>query len=180
MADKRYLVLSALASDRPGLVASVSDFIAARGGNVEDSRMVVLGAEFGILLLVSGTEDALAQITKEAPALQKSAGIDLLVKRTKSPEEHRRASVIPCLVSAESLDREGIVRAVSSALERLGLNIVSLTTTSYSAPFTGSNLFKLEARIDVPRGMTIAQVRTAMNEVARTEHLDVDVKSLVG
>ena len=44
MQERRYLVLSALASDRPGLVATVTDFIAARGGNVEDSRMVVLGA----------------------------------------------------------------------------------------------------------------------------------------
>ena len=69
---------------------------------------------------------------------------------------------------------------MSEALGRLGLNIVSLQTTSYSAPFTGSNLFHLEARIDVPRGMTITQVRAAMDEVARQEHLDIEVRSLVG
>jgi glycine cleavage system transcriptional repressor len=56
-------------------------------------------------------------------------------------------------VVAEAFDQEGIVRAVSRALHAARANIVSLETTAYEAPVTGSPLFRMEARIDVPKGL---------------------------
>jgi glycine cleavage system transcriptional repressor len=179
MATEEYLVVSALGPDRPGLVAEVTHFLTERGANIEDSRMVVLGAEFGILILVSGSPQAIERIVQEAPALSEATKIGVLVRRTKSPEEHRRASVIPCVVTAEALDHEGIVRAVALAISKMGINIVSLETAAYNAPVTGSPLFRLEAHIDLPQGVSIAEVRHGMQEVARAENLDIEVRSLV-
>ncbi len=174
-----FLVLSALGPDRPGLVAEVTEFLTERGANVEDSRMAVLGAEFGILVLVSGTPEQIAAVEQGAPALADKTGIGVIVRRTKSPEEHRRAAVIPCVVTAEAIDQEGIVKSVARALAAVGVNIVSLETTAYEAPVTGSPLFRLEARIDVPQSTGIGKVRKAMDEVAERENLDIDVRSLV-
>jgi glycine cleavage system transcriptional repressor len=179
MATEEYLVVSALGPDRPGLVAEVTHFLTERGANIEDSRMVVLGAEFGILILVSGSPQAIERIVQETPALSEATKIGVLVRRTKSPEEHRRASVIPCVVTAEALDHEGIVRAVALAISKMGINIVSLETAAYNAPVTGSPLFRLEAHIDLPQGVSIAEVRQGMQEVARAENLDIEVRSLV-
>ena len=47
-----YLVLTALGPDRPGLVRELSEFVAERGVNIDDSRMAILGAEFGGVALV--------------------------------------------------------------------------------------------------------------------------------
>jgi glycine cleavage system transcriptional repressor len=179
MANEHYLVLSALGADRPGLVAEVSDYLGDRGVNVEDSRMAVLGAEFGIQVLVSGTEEALARVVDDRTQLEMKTKLGVLVRRTKSPEEHRRAAVIPCMVTAEALDHEGIVRAVALAISHMGINIVSLETTTYNAPVTGSPLFRLEAQIDLPQGVSIAQFRRQMDEVAQRESLDIDVRALV-
>ena len=38
----------------------------------------------------------------------------------------------------------------------------------------------VEARVDIPSGITIGKVRKAMDEVAEAENLDIDVRSLVG
>jgi glycine cleavage system transcriptional repressor len=179
MATEQYLVLSALGPDRPGLVAEVTHFLTERGVNIEDSRMVVLGAQFGILVLVSGSEQAIGRVVGDAPALAESTKIGVLVRPTKSPEEHRRAAVIPCVVTADALDHEGIVRAVALAISKMGINIVSLETTTYNAPVTGSPLFRLEAHIDLPQGVSMAEVRHGMEEVARAENLDIEVRSLV-
>lgn len=178
-ATEHFLVLSALGPDRPGLVAEVTDYLSAHGGNVEDSRMAVLGAEFGILLLVSGTAEEIAAIERDAGSIREKTGLDVLVRRTKAPEEHRRAAVVPCVITAEALDHEGIVRAVSRALSRVGVNIVSLETSAYEAPVTGSPLFRMEARVDVPPGVTVGKVRKAMDEVAESENLEIDVRSLI-
>jgi glycine cleavage system transcriptional repressor len=176
MDPDRYLVLAAVGPDRPGLVAEVTHFITERGVNIEDSRMVILGAEFGLLILASASEEKLARLKREVSTLESRAGLTVLTRPTKSPEEHRRAASLPYLVTAEALDNEGIVRAVAHALHELGANIVSLETTAYNAPITGSPLFRLEARIDAPRGITLTHVRRAMEKVAETENIDIDVR----
>ena len=66
---RSYLVLSALGPDRPGLVALIADHVTRSGGNVEESRMAVLGGEFGVMMLVSGTADALGAIERGLPSL---------------------------------------------------------------------------------------------------------------
>ncbi len=180
MSTEHYLALCALGPDRPGLVADVTRYIHARGGNIEDSRMAILGGEFGLLILISGDEAQIATIARELDELQKVTGLAATARPTKSPEAHRKATVLPCVVTAEALDREGIVRAVAGALHAIGINIVSLETSAYNAPVSGSPLFRLEARVDVPRAVTIAQVRAALDEVARTEAIDVEVRSLIG
>ncbi len=179
MTTETFLVLSALGPDRPGLVAEVTEYLTERGTNIEDSRMAVLGGDFGIILLVSGEADRIAAVEAEHEALSDKTGLSVMLRRTKSPEEHRRAAVVPCLVTAEAIDQEGIVRSVSRALHRVGVNIVSLETTAYEAPVTGSPLFRLEARIDVPQSTGVARVRKAMDEVAEAENLDIDVRSLI-
>ena len=179
MAAERYLVLSALGADRPGLVAEVTEYLAERGVNVEDSRMAVLGAEFGIQVLVSGAEASVARVVADQAMLETKTKLGILIRRTKSPEEHRRAAVIPCVVTADAIDHEGIVRAVALAISHLGINIVSLETSTYNAPITGSPLFRLEAQIDLPQGVSLAQFRRQMDEVAHLESLDIDVRALV-
>jgi glycine cleavage system transcriptional repressor len=178
MAERRYLVISGLGPDRPGLVAEVTDYISARGGNVEDSRMAVLGGEFGVAVLVSGAEDSIARLRRDSAELHAKTGLDFVLHPTVSPETHRKATVVPCLITAQALDQEGIVRSISAALHRAGINIVSLDTVAYNAPVTGSPLFRLEARVDMPRGVGIADVRRAMQEIGRSLDIDIDVRSL--
>jgi glycine cleavage system transcriptional repressor len=177
MSSERHMVLSALGPDRPGLVAEVTHYVTERGGNIEDSRMAVLGGEFAVMMLISGTEDEIARITREHDHLHRATGLDVTTRGTKSPEEHRRAQSIPVLVTCDAIDNLGIVRAVARALRDQGLNIVSLETTTYEAPVTGSPLFRLEARCDAPKGVTLAKVRAAMRDVAEHENIDVEVSS---
>src|ERR1700753_3689526 len=119
MSNPAFAVVSALGPDRPGLVAEVTHFLTARGVNVEDSRMAVLGGEFGILTLVSGDANELGRVERELGELEEKTALALLFRRTKSPEEHRRAAAVPCVVTAEALDHEGIVRAIAHALHEV-------------------------------------------------------------
>src|SRR5260221_6377336 len=121
--SEHHLVLAALGPDRPGLVAAVTAYIHERGGNVEDSRMAILGAEFGVLILVSGDREEIETIARDVRGLEAKTGLGILTRATKSPEEHRREAGMSCVVTAEALDHEGIVRAVAAALQDLGTNI---------------------------------------------------------
>jgi glycine cleavage system transcriptional repressor len=174
--DAQYLVLSALGPDRSGLVADVTQYLTSRGANVEDSRMAVLGEEFGIMILISGRGPTLARVVADLAELEQRTGLGVLTRETKGPGGGRRGDVTPCTVTAEALDHEGIVYAVSAAIHALGINIVSLGTKKYEAPVTGSALFRLEAHVDVPRDVTLEALRHALGEVAASENVDIDVR----
>jgi glycine cleavage system transcriptional repressor len=177
MNAEQYLVLSALGPDRPGLVAEVTRYLSERGANIVDSRMIILGGEFGIMVLVSADEAELGKIEHDRGELESRTGMTVVARRTKSPLAHRKAITIPCTVVAEAIDQEGIVHKVAAALHRLGVSIVSLSTSAYNAPITGSPLFRLEASADLPQGLTLAKLRTALDEVARAENIDISVQS---
>ena len=46
------LIISAVGSDRPGIVSEISGVITSHGGNIEKSRMTRLGSDFTIIMLV--------------------------------------------------------------------------------------------------------------------------------
>jgi glycine cleavage system transcriptional repressor len=176
--DDQYLVLSALGPDRPGLVSQVTRHLTENGGNIEDSRMAVLGGEFGMLVLVRATGAQIRRIEAELAGLEQETGLKILTRPTKSPEAHRRATSIPCAITADAIDHEGIVNAVSSALHLLEVNIVSLETSSYNAPVTGSPLFRLEAKVDVPRDVTVPNLRKKLEAVAERLGIDIEVRAV--
>jgi glycine cleavage system transcriptional repressor len=177
-AQQQFLVLSALGPDRPGLVADVTRHLTSRGANVEESRMAILGAEFGLMLLVSGDEAELARVEAELPELETKSGLRVITRRTRAPGEHRRGPTRPYVIEVESIDREGILHAVAGAVHEMGVNIVSLETTAFEAPFTGGVLFRLEARIDVPQTVPVSRLRDTMEALGERENLDIEVRPL--
>jgi len=176
MNGKNQLVVMALGPDRVGLVAQVSGFIRERGGNVEDSRMAVLGSEFGVMVLVSGSEEQLARLESESSKLT-DAGMDILVRRTTTPLEADRSRQ-RAVVVAEALDHEGIVHSLSAAIERLGVSIAALETACYPAPLSGGPLFRLEAVLELPTAIDLDGVRKGLVDVADAENLDLEVRML--
>lgn len=176
MADERYIVISGLGPDRPGLVAETTRFLRERGANVEDSRAAVLGGEFGLMVLASGPAATMDGIGADMAALETATGLTFLLRPTVSPEEHRRARALPYRIEANAMDHEGIVHALTDALYRAGVNIISLETAVRNAPVTGTEVFSLEARVDLPAGVPVEAMRDALNAVARAENLDVEMR----
>ena len=51
---EQLMVISAVGGDRTGVVHELTKVILDCGGSIKESRMTALGAEFAMLLLVSG------------------------------------------------------------------------------------------------------------------------------
>ena len=83
---KQHLAVSAIGSDRTGMVHELTRIISDCGGNIAESRMAALGSEFAMLLLVSGNWHALARIESELSRLAESGAPE------RAPQAHRAAS----------------------------------------------------------------------------------------
>ena len=78
----RWVVLSAIGRDRPGLVAELAQLVYDCDANLEDSRMTILGSDFAMLLLCSSTNpesaDRLGHLESIAADTQLVRGVHLL------------------------------------------------------------------------------------------------------
>ena len=72
--NRRYMVLTAVGPDRPGLVNHLSSFIREADASIEDSRMAILGGEFAMILLISGPPARSTAPRRAAPASRPSSG----------------------------------------------------------------------------------------------------------
>jgi glycine cleavage system transcriptional repressor len=174
--SEQYLVLTAVGTDRPGIVAELTALIAQRGANVADSRMAVLGGEFALMVLVSAPAEAAAALRDEIGPAAEGLGLSLVVKETRSPASHRAGRVRSYEVKVHALDHPGIVHRVTAALRELGGNIISLETSAYQAAVTGASLFRMELCADFPPGTTAARLRDALDQVSEAANADVEVQ----
>lgn len=176
--SEQYLVLTAVGADRPGIVAELTAAVAARGANVADSRMAVLGGEFALMMLVAAAEADLQLVRATLSDAADRLELQLIVKETRSPAAHRAGHVRSYEVQVHALDHPGIVHAVTAALQTLGGNVVSLDTSAYQGSMTGAPLFRMTLCGDFPPDVTAARLREALGQVSETANADVDVKPI--
>ncbi|HLV64415.1 MAG TPA: ACT domain-containing protein [Polyangiaceae bacterium] len=174
--EKTFLVITAVGPDRPGIVSELSATIHGVGANLEDSRMAALGGEFAVLLLASGTEDALGRLEQRLAESEAALGLRLLVKRTTAPRPDRR--VLPYSIRVSGFDRPGIVQAVTGTLARRGVNVRALESRLAYAPHSGTPLFVLNAELDVPSELTLSELRRELSAKCEEENLDLSFESI--
>jgi glycine cleavage system regulatory protein len=169
------LVLTVLATDRAGLVELLAERIVAAGGNWEESRMARLAGQFAGILLV--TCDA-ARCDELAAGLRALDAFDLQVtvrgasldtSRTAAPGSRVRLEVT-------GADRPGIVRDVSRVLAERGVNVEELESDVFSAPMSAEPLFTARARLLVPPGVALGDLRSGLEGLAGELMVDLAVE----
>jgi glycine cleavage system transcriptional repressor len=176
-AMKSYLVLSAIGPDRPGIVDEVSKFLFECGGNLEDSRMAVLGGEFALVVLVSGAPEKIAAVREQFPAFATERGMVATAKETAGPEGRKDKGFVAYQVRAVGLDHEGIVYHIAHALRELGANIESMDTQATSAPVSGAPMFTLSMRMTIPPQVPLADVRSKLQAAGDKVNVDLIVEA---
>jgi glycine cleavage system regulatory protein len=165
------LVLTIIGPDRTGLVESVSDRIAAAGGNWEESRMARLAGQFAGILLVTidaARSDALVASLRGL----ESAGLHVTVQATARPTAPAGRHV---RLEINGQDRPGIVRDVSRVLAERGLNVEELESEVKSAAMSGEHMFWARARLFAPGSIDLGDLRARLE--ALSGELMVDLSS---
>ncbi|QBQ53243.1 glycine cleavage system protein R [Nitrosococcus wardiae] len=175
---QQHLVISAIGRDRPGLLKELSGTILDSGCHIEDSRMVLLGAEFAILLIASGSWSAVAKLEAMLPALKQRLDLAVLSKRTESrPSNHK---LMPYAVEAISLDQPNIVHELAYFFASRNITIEELSTRRYPALHTGAPLFSVSFIIHLPVDLSIAILREQFMELCDNLNLDAILEPIRG
>ena len=163
-------VLTAIGHDRPGLVEEVSEFVFARGGSIEDSRMANMHGQFAIAMSIAGTDEAIERIRDGLEDLGTRTGIH--AQLTPAAPVREAAARVAYRLTGRALDQAGLVHQVANVLRGLGVNIESMETTLEAAPETGAPVFAMDLVIAVPVDAPIPTLREELGRVCDSLNID--------
>jgi glycine cleavage system transcriptional repressor len=151
------------------------------GGNIEESKMAVLGGEFAVMMLVSMDAGALDALIARTSETESRLALKIGIKVTRESARDAAASDRgrPYALETVSLDGKGIVHSVSAVLRAYGINIEDLETRTERAPLTGAPLFRMKANIVIGPGVAIVALRRELEELQAAQDLDIVLMPLV-
>ena len=155
------LIITAIGSDRPGIVSELSGIITTHGGNVEESRMSRLGSDFAIIMLVSVSNDWEESLEI---ALQSINDLSVSTKYTQIQElsDNKKYQI-----DLNGADNEGIIKVLSKYLAEKSINILEMETHISQAPVSGSPLFNLNACISIPEEVDGREIQSDLYQIAQ-------------
>ncbi len=166
-----HVALTAVGTDRSGIVAAITGVLVDLGCNLEDSSMSILRGQFAVLLVVDapGSLDAAAV---EGALATVAADFELVVAARALPERgdapsaggaDAAAPVAEGAVytfSVHGADRPGIVHRATSALAESGGNVVDLATRLVGDP--GQPAYVMMITAGFPPGVDAAEAAGAV------------------
>lgn len=148
-----HLVISALGTDKPGIINELSKLAVKQQCNILDTRMTVLGDAFALLMMVSGQNSSISALRQLLTTSASELGLtislqDTTPKQPQSPEHSYQAKV-------EAIDNPGIVHEITGFFSNKHINIEEMHTSTYAAAHTGTPMFCLSVEVKMPDSLDI-------------------------
>ena len=166
------LVFTLTGTDRVGIVEEVTRIMLDLGANVETSRMVRLGGEFAILMLVSLPGEPASQIEDAFASL---VGQGYRISTTLTAPGDAAGDRVIYRVTVRGADHEGIVHEIARGLSARGINIESMETGTSEAPVSGTPLFSMDAVVAVPTDVAEPDWMAALAAAGELAGVDVEI-----
>ncbi len=167
----RELAITAVGTDRPGIVAGLTEALLPLGANLQDCRAALLRGSFAMVMAVEVPDeiDRGAAAAALAPA---AARLGLEVWVGDATEALPESDAERCVISVYGADHPGIVHAVSHALAELQVNIIDLSSRVVGDP----PVYVLGIEAVLPAGLDAAAVETALRPVTDAQHVELHVE----
>jgi glycine cleavage system regulatory protein/folate-dependent phosphoribosylglycinamide formyltransferase PurN len=164
------LIVTAIGTDRPGIVSLLSERAQGFGANWAGSRMANLAGQFAGMVhfeVPAANAEPLAQALR---ALETS-GLRVVIAKSETPPAPEGRRMVK--LELTGLDRPGIVRDLSRSLAEQGVSIDDLHTEIVSDGASAEHLFKVKALLVVPESLPNDSLRAALGTLANQMMVDI-------
>lgn len=159
-----YLVVTAIGTDRPGIVNEVTRHVTDCGCNIVDSRLGIFGQEFTFIMLLSGDWNSLMQLEITLPLRSQEWDLITMMKRT----ERHQTRAYPLSADAQILirDEPGIIGRCTQYFSAGGWDIHAMQSdTLEQHPY---NLLRINFELKLAASGTQTAHEQAFAEFCRT------------
>ena len=134
MQQTHYLVVTAIGTDRTGIVGDLTRLVHNCNCNILDSRMAIFGREFTFIMMLSGERQAIAKAESTLPSSSHEIGLLTMMKRTSKQqklddeEENPHTNLV---IEYFGPDTPGTLNSVTEFLAKQEVHIASLKTDAF-------------------------------------------------
>jgi glycine cleavage system regulatory protein len=164
------LIVTAIGTDRPGIVSLLSDRAQGFGANWAGSRMANLAGQFAGMVhfeVPGQNAEPLAQALRGLEA----SGLRVVIAKVETPPAPAGRRMVK--LELAGLDRPGIVRDLSRSLAQVGVSIDDLHTEVVNDGQSGEHLFKMKALLVVPESLPGETLRRSLDALANEMTVDI-------
>lgn len=165
-----HLVVTAIGESSTRLVRELTRIIKDCNCTIGESRMTVIGNRVCILMLVSGTWNAVAKTEDILAREKEQLGIDLHTRRTNMQEQGK--NLMPYAIDVVAIDQPGIVHNIVNFFNQNDIDIRDIQTNTYKTGSSGSVMFSMHMIITIPADLSIASVRGDFMDFCDQYNLD--------
>eukprot|EP00899_Mesostigma_viride_P012571 jgi/Mesvir1/21314/Mv15934-RA.1 len=176
--SRKYMVVTAVGPDRPGIVSSLTKAALSHGANVEESRMTKLGGDFAIIMMVSVDRAASTKHKALESSLTNIQGLKVFCHWSTDTDARKQARRRYRHLSVSGADDAGLVYKVTEFLAGQDVNIENMETSTTEAPFGGTTLFELESTIGLPTEMSTSSLAEELDKLSTKLGVDIQLSNL--
>ncbi len=163
------LVVTAIGTDRTGIVSRLARLVTDCNCNITDSRMAIFGAEFTFIMLLSGDTAAISRIEHLLPGLGLELDLTTMTKRTSA---HQRKPVAAHYVLQYSgPDKVGTLGAITGLLASRSVYIGSLQSQSKAEAGQAQTMMHTIMTLELPEGEQPEQIEADIMALLQHMHL---------
>lgn len=168
------LVLTVIGPDKPGLVEMLAQTISENNGNWLESGMSRLAGKFAGILITQVPESHCDTLIAALGKLE-TQGLKVIAERSESSTTGTASESFTLELVGH--DKPGIVRDISSALAKRGVNVERLNTELVSGSMSAELLFKATAELTAPEDLDLDTIQEDLEAIASDLMVDITLNT---
>ena len=152
----QHLVITAIGTDRPGISNKVTRLVTESSCNIVDSRIASFGNEFTLIMLLSGTANAISRIENTLPLLGQQHDLITMMKRTSPHQEKDIFYTIDAFVESE--DRPGLTEKFTDFLANRDIDLKTLSAQTLKKG-EKQNTFQIQITAEISQECHIMEIQ---------------------
>ena len=169
------MIISVLAKDRPGIIASVTSDLYNLGCNLENVNQMILQNQFAGFFVIQAPQGVSCETIKQDLTLkEKDQGLTIHVR---SHEEDTQASVAEketFLITTSGPDQKGLVAQLSGIISIFGANIINLKAVFMGGSNPKENVMSYQVLIT--KEINAPALFAALKKKAKELNLDIRIQ----
>ncbi len=172
-----HLVVTALGTDRPGIVSKFAGLASECDCDIVDSRVAMFGNEFTLIMMISGSWTSITKMETSLPALSVELGLLTVMKRTS---KHTPPNFISRLyVTLNGQDQRGTMGKLTQFLADRSLDLASVRSHAEENQ-QGESTQTISLIVNVPEKVDIDKLEITLDELAQELNLSCNIERMQG
>jgi len=174
------LAITAVGANQTDVIPELLQIISDSLCTVAESRLTVFANQFTGYWCVDGNWNHIAKLENFLSTAANRRGFKIATSRVDESdiENSDDQSILPYTIDVVSADRIGIVNELASFLAERNILIQDLTTSAYSASYTGTAVFSAHIIVGIPADVRLISLRDEFLDFCDREHLDAILEPL--